>query len=78
MSFLSSMGGPPPPGVAPPQQPPPPAAPEPRTGASRWFFTPDELGSTPSMRAGITKEKEASYRQQAANFIQDMGQRLQV
>ena len=29
-------------------------------------------------RTGIPIEKELSYRQQAANFIQDMGQRLKV
>merc|ERR1719226_209264 len=51
------------------------ASPLPR---SRWFFNSVQLEDTPSARAGLHKEKELSYRQQAANFIQDMGQRLQV
>merc|ERR1719422_971283 len=51
------------------------ASPLPR---SRWFFNSVQLEDTPSARAGLHREKELSYRQQAANFIQDMGQRLQV
>eukprot|EP00095_Tigriopus_kingsejongensis_P006759 maker-scaffold544_size141056-snap-gene-0.42 protein:Tk06759 transcript:maker-scaffold544_size141056-snap-gene-0.42-mRNA-1 annotation:"PREDICTED: cyclin-T1-like" len=55
----------------------------PSTGSSgpppnRWYFGGAQLEDTPSARAGHPKEKELSYRQQAANFIQDMGQRLQV
>ncbi|TRY69092.1 hypothetical protein TCAL_09347 [Tigriopus californicus] len=46
--------------------------------ASRWYFSAKQLEDTPSAQAGLAKEKELSYRQQAANFIQDMGQRLQV
>jgi hypothetical protein len=34
--------------------------------------------NTPSVRAGLPVAKENSYRQQAANFIQDMGQHLRV
>ena len=45
---------------------------------SKWYFTPERLSNTPSVEAGIPIEKELSYRQQAANFIQDMGQRLKV
>ncbi|KAF7417716.1 hypothetical protein HZH68_000369 [Vespula germanica] len=37
-----------------------------------------QLINTPSRRCGIDADKELSYRQQAANFIQDMGQRLVV
>ncbi|KAM0724521.1 Cyclin-T [Formica fusca] len=44
----------------------------------RWYFTREQLASTPSRRFGIDGDKELSYRQQAANFIQDMGQRLVV
>jgi len=44
----------------------------------RWYFSSDVLSMTPSRRDRITVEKEDSYRQQAAIFIQDMGQRLQV
>ena len=44
----------------------------------RWYFTREQLANTPSRRCGIDADKELSYRQQAANFIQDMGQRLVV
>jgi len=45
--------------------------------ARRWYFTSDKLENTPSVKDGVGG-KENSYRQQAANFIQDMGQRLKV
>lgn len=45
---------------------------------SRWYFTKQDLAETPSIKSGIPFEKETSYRQQAANFIQDMGQHLRV
>lgn len=44
----------------------------------KWYFTKEQLANSPSRRAGIDADKELSYRQQAANFIQDMGQRLAV
>lgn len=44
----------------------------------RWYFTREQLNNSPSRRCGIDAEKELSYRQQGANLIQDMGQRLQV
>jgi cyclin T len=44
----------------------------------RWYFTEAQIAGSPSRRYGISADKEESYRQQAANFIQDMGQRLQV
>lgn len=44
----------------------------------RWYFTKEQLQCTPSRKSGIDADKELSYRQQAANFIQDMGQRLPV
>ena len=47
-------------------------------GPKRWYFGGDQLTNTPSVRAGMTLEKELSYRQQSANFIQDMGQKLEV
>ncbi|KAJ8307560.1 hypothetical protein KUTeg_015644 [Tegillarca granosa] len=43
----------------------------------RWIFTQSQLGDTPSRKCGIDSGKELMYRQQAANLIQDMGQRLQ-
>ena len=46
--------------------------------AARWYFTRQQLIDTPSRKSGIDGEKELSYRQQAANLIQDMGQRLAV
>uniref|UniRef100_A0A493TCJ7 Cyclin T2 n=1 Tax=Anas platyrhynchos platyrhynchos TaxID=8840 RepID=A0A493TCJ7_ANAPP len=48
------------------------------TAASRWFFSREQLDNTPSRRCGVEADKELSYRQQAANLIQDMGQRLNV
>ncbi|KAK7862322.1 hypothetical protein R5R35_014682 [Gryllus longicercus] len=44
----------------------------------QWCFTKELLENTPSRKCGIDAEKELSYRQQAANFIQDMGQSLLV
>ncbi|XP_066593168.1 cyclin-T-like isoform X5 [Prorops nasuta] len=44
----------------------------------KWYFTKEQLTNTPSRKCGIDADKELSYRQQAANFIQDMGQRLVV
>ncbi|KPM07110.1 Cyclin N-like protein [Sarcoptes scabiei] len=44
----------------------------------RWYFTEEELMNSPSRKCGIDPEKELSYRQQAANLIQDMGQKLKV
>ncbi|XP_053732572.1 cyclin-T2a isoform X1 [Synchiropus splendidus] len=49
-----------------------------RGSSSRWFFTRDQLENTPSRRCGVEPDRELSYRQQAANLIQDMGQRLNV
>lgn len=48
------------------------------SAASRWFFSREQLENTPSRRCGVEADKELSYRQQAANLIQDMGQRLNV
>lgn len=47
-------------------------------GSERWYFNKELFSNTPSRKSGIDADKELSYRQQAANFIQDMGQRLQV
>lgn len=44
----------------------------------RWIFTNSQLVNTPSRKCGIDSDKELTYRQQAANLIQDMGQKLQV
>uniref|UniRef100_UPI0037E928A7 cyclin-T2a isoform X2 n=1 Tax=Semicossyphus pulcher TaxID=241346 RepID=UPI0037E928A7 len=49
-----------------------------RGSSSKWFFTREQLESTPSRRCGVEPDRELSYRQQAANLIQDMGQRLNV
>lgn len=46
--------------------------------SERWYFTKEQLANTPSRECGTDADKELSYRQQSANFIQDMGQRLQV
>lgn len=44
----------------------------------KWYFTKEHLANTPSRKCGYDADRELSCRQQAANFIQDMGQRLQV
>ena len=50
----------------------------PAGGSQRWYFSDEELANSPSRKCGVNADKEESYRQQAAHFIQDMGQRLQV
>ena len=47
-------------------------------GSSRWYFDKRSLADSPSKKCGIEAEEELSYRQQAANLIQEMGQRLKV
>lgn len=48
------------------------------SSSNDWYFTKEQLESTPSKQCGVEPYKELSYRQQAANFIQDMGQKLKV
>lgn len=50
----------------------------PQQDPQRWFFTKEQLENTPSRKVGLEADKELMYRQQSANFIQDIGQRLQV
>ncbi|XP_052450504.1 cyclin-T1 isoform X2 [Carassius gibelio] len=45
---------------------------------NKWYFTREQIENSPSRRAGLDPDKELSYRQQAANLLQDMGQRLNV
>ncbi|XP_062871116.1 cyclin-T1 [Trichomycterus rosablanca] len=45
---------------------------------TKWYFTREQIQNSPSRRAGLDPDKELSYRQQAANLIQDIGQRLNV
>ncbi|XP_013792809.2 cyclin-T2-like, partial [Limulus polyphemus] len=50
-------------------------------GDERSYFTKEQVTSplvNPSQKCGIDADKELSYRQQASNFIQDMGQRLKL
>ncbi|XP_024919283.1 cyclin-T2 isoform X2 [Cynoglossus semilaevis] len=49
-----------------------------RGSSSKWYYTREQLESTPSRQCGVEPDRELSYRQQAANLIQDMGQRLNV
>nr|XP_020447901.1 cyclin-T2-like isoform X2 [Monopterus albus] len=49
-----------------------------RGPSTKWLFTREHLENTPSRRCGIEADRELSYRQQAANLIQDIGQRLNV
>ena len=48
------------------------------TDPDRWYFSKDKISNSPSRQCGLDEEKEISNRQSAANFIQEMGQRLQV
>uniref|UniRef100_A0A3Q1G4H6 Cyclin-T1 n=1 Tax=Acanthochromis polyacanthus TaxID=80966 RepID=A0A3Q1G4H6_9TELE len=43
---------------------------------NKWYYTRQQIDNSPSRRAGLDPDKELSYRQQAANLLQDMGQRL--
>ncbi|XP_048839283.1 cyclin-T1-like isoform X1 [Brienomyrus brachyistius] len=52
--------------------------PSPSVTSNKWYFTREEIENSPSRRAGLDPDKELSYRQQAANLLQDMGQRLNV
>ncbi|XP_061684149.1 cyclin-T1 isoform X2 [Syngnathoides biaculeatus] len=45
---------------------------------NKWYYSRQEIDDNPSRRAGLEPDKELSYRQQAANLLQDMGQRLNV
>ncbi|KAM6925454.1 cyclin-T1 isoform 2-T2 [Xenentodon cancila] len=45
---------------------------------NKWYYTRQQIENSPSRRAGLDPDKELSYRQQAANLLQDMGQRLNV
>lgn len=47
-------------------------------GQEKWYFTKEQLQNSPSRKCNLDADKELAYRQQAANLIQDMGQRLQV
>lgn len=47
-------------------------------GQEKWYFTKEQLQNSASRKCGLDADKELAYRQQAANLIQDMGQRLQV
>ncbi|KAF3706262.1 Cyclin-T2 [Channa argus] len=49
-----------------------------RGPSTKWLFTREQLENTPSRRCGIEADRELSYRQQAANLIQDIGQRLNI
>ena len=46
--------------------------------ADKWYFAREQIRNSPSVRDGIDSAKELGYRQQCANFVQDIGQRLAV
>ena len=46
--------------------------------STEWLFSQEQLENTPSRRTGVEFDHELWYRQNAANLIQDMGQRLNV
>uniref|UniRef100_A0A8C7N221 Cyclin-T1 n=1 Tax=Oncorhynchus kisutch TaxID=8019 RepID=A0A8C7N221_ONCKI len=52
--------------------------PSPSGTNNKWYFTREQIENSPSRRVGLDPDKELSYRQQAANLLQDMGQRLNV
>lgn len=45
---------------------------------SRWYFSKERLANTPSRKCNVLPDREEAYRQQAAWFIQDLGERLNV
>lgn len=45
---------------------------------SHWYFSAEQLTSSPSRRQGIDADTELSYRQMSAYLIQEMGKLLQV
>ncbi|XP_067950251.1 cyclin-T2-like [Watersipora subatra] len=47
-------------------------------GSVSWLFKKEQLSHTPSIRNGYTEEKESTVRQQAANLIQTMGQKMHL
>ncbi|KAM9327441.1 cyclin-T2b [Pholidichthys leucotaenia] len=49
-----------------------------RGPSTKWLFTREQMENTPSRRCGIEADRELSYRQQAANLIQEIGQKLNV
>nr|XP_004668614.1 cyclin-T1 [Jaculus jaculus] len=49
-----------------------------KSNNKRWYFTREQLENSPSRRFGMDPDKELSNRQQAANLLQEMGQRLNV
>lgn len=51
---------------------------DPKDSQSRFYFTAEQLQSSPSKKNGMDPDQELQYRQRAANLIQDMGQRLHV
>lgn len=50
----------------------------PGSSNNKWYYSRQQIDNSPSRRAGLDPDKELSYRQQAANLLQDMGQRLNV
>ncbi len=49
-----------------------------RNNPTKWYFDKAGMENTPSRKSGIDAEKELGYRQGAACFIQEMGQKLKV
>jgi len=45
---------------------------------NKWCFSSQQLDDSPSRRGGLDRDKELACRQQAANLLQDMGQRINV
>ena len=51
--------------------------PPPDESAQKWYFTEETLSKMPSLtKGGFDRAKELKYRQQAAGFIQEMGEKL--
>lgn len=48
------------------------------TDQSRWIFSKSFLQNTPSRRSGIDYDRELDYRQQAAQLILSVGQKLKL
>ncbi|XP_008544603.2 cyclin-T2-like [Microplitis demolitor] len=44
----------------------------------KWYYTKDQLQNSPSRKCGYNADKELNYRQQAADLINDIGERLKL
>ena len=54
------------------------ALPTAKVESNRWIFSQEQVKNTPSRQHGMSAIAETHQRQQAANLVQEIGQKLQV